>query len=760
MSLAEQAELVTTLKLRDQMSAGLRKTSTGVSALDKRVTGLKNNFSRTGQAMGNLSRNLKLGLVGLVGVGGLAIKWAADFEEQLDTINTVAKASPQALADIGDGIKKLARDTGTSTDELAAAYYDLVSAGVAAADAQTVLTEANELAIGGLSTTGEAVDLLTTAINAYGKDASEAARIADGFAQSIAAGKVTAAELAASFARVAPQAAALGIEIEELQAGYSVMTAAGVKAAETSTYMASAITALQRKTAPMEVLQKKMNVDFKELARERGLAVAYQILAKGADKYGFELIDVLGRQEAVAFALLTGGRNARGYAKALQDIKRSHDGEGVAAGQAAERQKGFNRTVARLKETVKTTFIDGSVAFLPVLKKVTDRIASFVSNNRAKLATMGRGLAAAIDKLINPQFRTRQDEGATVVERIESPLDKLAGYVGTINWSAVGEGLKIAGQGVVAAVNAFNSMDPEIQKGLIAFFTANKLLAGAPAAAIRDFAGIVLSSLKTITAANVTVIGKTVTGPGGGGGTPLGPPSPTTPGETPPKGTQPGVVLPGIGAIAFFDTGEAMRLWEQANAYLHRTADNTEQPKPGFDESGRRQFGGPGGRRGLGKGLGESATIWRELPTKFGDQVERNVKPPIESVGKAVQSAKVAEIREQHTATQRAVAAAKQAADRTQNQAVLTREQNMRSAAATKSILSGLREAAQNGVVETAGAKERLGSVIRGILGVEGAVNRKDLSVTTNVNTTLQVSAVTIARQVDRVVARNRQVAE
>ena len=44
---------------------------------------------------------------------------------------------------------------GTPLEELTQGYYDLVSAGIKAKDAQNVLTQANKLAIGGLASTAE-----------------------------------------------------------------------------------------------------------------------------------------------------------------------------------------------------------------------------------------------------------------------------------------------------------------------------------------------------------------------------------------------------------------------------------------------------------------------------------------------------------------------------------------------------------------------------------------------------------------------------
>src|SRR3990167_5963869 len=247
----------------------------------KNLKGINKELGKMGsiaqRGVGTALKNIgKLAIVGAgvgVALGVGAVKAAADFESQLNTINTVAGRTPAQLDAIGDGIRKIARDTGRPLEELTAGFYDLVSAGVAADQAQRVLASSNRLAIGGLGTAAEGVDLLTTALNSYGVAArdqgAQSERFADIFAKAIEKGKVKASELAASFATVGPIAAASGIEIEELAAGYSRLTAKGVPAAEAATQMRSALVGLLSPNAKLNAIQKQTKINFAELAKEK-----------------------------------------------------------------------------------------------------------------------------------------------------------------------------------------------------------------------------------------------------------------------------------------------------------------------------------------------------------------------------------------------------------------------------------------------------------------------------------------------------------
>src|SRR6185369_1153971 len=167
-----------------------------------------------------------------------------------------------------------------STDDLTGGFYDLVSAGVSAQDAINVLRDSAKFATGALGTTGEAVDLVTSAMNAYGLKASDATRITDIFAKAVADGKVTAAELGSSIANIAPIAASAGISLEEVSAGYALLTAKGVPAAQAATEMRAAISALLTPNKQLNDIQKQTGINFAKLADQKGLAVALEEIRK------------------------------------------------------------------------------------------------------------------------------------------------------------------------------------------------------------------------------------------------------------------------------------------------------------------------------------------------------------------------------------------------------------------------------------------------------------------------------------------------
>ena len=540
--LADTAKLAVQLDLKGNFTNQLRTNQKALGQFDAAVTRTGSRAHRAGQQVGtgflNAGRLVAAGAATATGALIGVLKVAGDFESQLNTINTIARKNSTELGLIGEGIRKVARDTGASLDDLTTGYYDLLSAGIKAADAQNVLTQANTLAIGGLSTTAEAVDLLTTAINTYGGDATKAAKYTDVFAKAIERGKITAADLAANFSSVGPLAASLGIEIEELGAGFATLTAAGTSAGEASTQMASALSALLKKTPDLEKLEKATGRNYAAIAGSKGLNVALQQMQKDADKAGIELVDLVGRKEALLYILQTTGPN---MAKYNANLTAMGDAAGTAAEQMAERQKGLNFQLGILKARVTDAAIVIGSELLPKITPVFERLNKALADPKviSQIQAFGEKLAGLFtDKNIDQGVKALQ--GAFEIAKDAAPV--------------IADAARITGSALKVAVDLFRSLPPEIQGLAVAGLAINKITGGL----VTNLAGGLISSvLKQLVSGVVNVNGAVVHVNGGVGGVPGGPG-----GKGGGKGgllgglalgLGAGIVLEGTGGLGFLD---------------------------------------------------------------------------------------------------------------------------------------------------------------------------------------------------------------
>ena len=440
----------------------LNKTATGTGSAFKAVAGHIGGFQKNiGRAFSDLGRGASTAAhniekmtfaAGALAVGGgvAAVKWAGDFQAQLQTINTIAFATPEALKGIGDGIRKVALDTGQSLDDLTGAYYDLLSAGVKTADAQSVLNNAVTLGIGGLATTTQTVDLLTTAYNAYGLTAQQTTQATDMFAQAIADGKVKADQISETFANVASVAKAYGVGINQIAASYGFLTAQGVPATEVTTEMNRAIISLIKPSSELDAAQKKLGVNFGDLIKSKGLVPALQVLRDYSDKTKIPLITLLGRIEAVKYALQTTGTQQAGFNAELDRINNS---AGMAAKQAAERQQGLNYELAKLKAAVHDAGIEIGTALIPKITPLVKQLDDFLVGHREDVKRFAQDLA--------------------------NGFQSVAEWVSKINFQQIGDSLKVAASFGRGLIEAFLAAPQWLQTAVVTGWGLNKLTGGA-----------------------------------------------------------------------------------------------------------------------------------------------------------------------------------------------------------------------------------------------------------------------------------------
>lgn len=318
----------------------------------------RDELNRTGQAVDQTGQRSQrsaavtqaagraiVGSTAAIGAGfAVAVQEGATFQQELANINTVARLTEPQTAALGDAIQQMARDTGISTADLNAAMYDMVSAGTITSDqlandlggSMETIRNAADLAIGGMGNIAGTTDVLTSTLNAYGLEATEAARVTDAMAVAIERGKVTADEIGSSIANVAPIAANAGIELEEISAAYATLTANGVPAAEATTQMRAAIVALMSPNERLKDIMADTGINFAEVAKEKGLHVALQQLRDVTDESAEAMQRVSGAKGLEAFSdALEDNQKALGLTNSEMDTLMNVAGEdGVAAAMA------------------------------------------------------------------------------------------------------------------------------------------------------------------------------------------------------------------------------------------------------------------------------------------------------------------------------------------------------------------------------------------------------------------------------------------
>lgn len=194
---------------------------------------------------------------------------AAQFETSTAMVATIADTSQKSLSSISKEVRGYSNETGEAASDMAEATYQAISASINTADAAAFAGTATKLAVGGFTSATTAVDVLTTAINAYGLAASDATQLSDYLITTRNLGKTSVDQLAQSVGKVIPLASAYNVQMDNLSSAYAVLTANGIATAESGTYLKSMLNELgDTGSGVSEVLLNSTGKTFAQLMEQ------------------------------------------------------------------------------------------------------------------------------------------------------------------------------------------------------------------------------------------------------------------------------------------------------------------------------------------------------------------------------------------------------------------------------------------------------------------------------------------------------------
>ena len=257
---------------------------TGNTQLD--TSGFTKSLGSMTVAAGNLIADLvKTASSQLMNLAQSAIQTGSLYETSLAKVGTIADLGKLSIQQLGDQITATSNSMGIAATDIAEATYQAISAGQDTANAVAFAGQAAKLAAAGFTSTTSAVDILTTALNAYGLSADQADHVSDVLLTTQNLGKTSVDELSSSMGRVIPLAAAYNVSVENLSSGLAVMTANGIATAEATTYTKSMLNELGDTGSTVgKILQAETGKSFAQLNAEgNSLGDVLQILYDNVD---------------------------------------------------------------------------------------------------------------------------------------------------------------------------------------------------------------------------------------------------------------------------------------------------------------------------------------------------------------------------------------------------------------------------------------------------------------------------------------------
>ena len=237
----------------------------------------------SGKSLGSALVRTLTKVVAAAGIGKMlqsAFTGGTAFESAMAKVGTIADTAKVPLESLSSQVLQVSGDMHIGANEISEAAYQAISAGQDTGNAVAFAGQASMLATAGFTSTTSAVDILTTALNAYGKGADEAGHVSDVLLTTQNLGKTSVDELAGSMGRVIPLAAAYNVSLENLSSGLAIMTANGIATAEASTYTKSMLNELGDTGSTVgKILQQQTGRSFAELnADGKSLGDVLQVL--------------------------------------------------------------------------------------------------------------------------------------------------------------------------------------------------------------------------------------------------------------------------------------------------------------------------------------------------------------------------------------------------------------------------------------------------------------------------------------------------
>lgn len=237
----------------------------------------------SGKSLGSALVGSLTKVVAAAGIGKMlqsAFTGGTAFESAMAKVGTIADTTKVPLESLSSQVLQVSGDMHIGANEIAEAAYQAISAGQDTGNAVAFAGQASMLATAGFTSTTSVVDILTTALNAYGKGADEAGHVSDVLLTTQNLGKTSVDELAGSMGRVIPLAAAYNVSMENLSSGLAIMTANGIATAEASTYTKSMLNELGDTGSSVgKILKQQTGKSFSELnADGKSLGDVLQVL--------------------------------------------------------------------------------------------------------------------------------------------------------------------------------------------------------------------------------------------------------------------------------------------------------------------------------------------------------------------------------------------------------------------------------------------------------------------------------------------------
>lgn len=335
---------------------------------------------RTSRQLNSVGNSMLGAGIGIATGIGYAVNEAAKFEKSISNISTLTENTPAQMKYIGDRILDISKKIPVAISDMTSGMYDVVSAGITGtANQLNVLDKSSRLAVAGLGTTKEAVNIMTSSLNAFGIEASNSQQVANLLMKTVKYGKTTVSGISESFGAFASIMKNSNVSLEEYLAGTAALTTTGMSMSRAQTQFSSATIALIKPNKTMAKLLANMGAkDIPEFIKQNGgLVNTLGLVAEKAKLLKIRLGDILGRKEGLSAAQSLLGAQKEKFKEIMTDMASGADILNTAF---AKQQETLSAKIQLMKNQMTNLAIRIGEILIPRLNGLLDSVLPIIEN--------------------------------------------------------------------------------------------------------------------------------------------------------------------------------------------------------------------------------------------------------------------------------------------------------------------------------------------------------------------------------------------
>lgn len=359
-------------------SKDLKKASKTQDTYRKKVDKTAKSTKTAGSAMKGYSKyagglTAALGLLATSFAAlGFPVVEAAKFQRKMSEVKAISGATGDAFKAMTAKARELGATTEFTANQAADGLKYLAMAGFNAEESTKALAGVLQLAQAGSMDLGRAADIATNVLTGFGLQVSDLGRVNDVLTQTFTHTNSSLEELGSAMVYVAPVAAGLGANFEDLAAAMGLLHSAGLKGSLAGTTLRGILSRLVSPTKQaadmMDKLGKRTAKGNLEILNAKGNFVGFTSLIKQLEESGAstaEIMKMLGQRAGPGLsALLSQGSAA---------LERMTDLNKTSAGRAKEIAKVMHDNVVGSFRAVKSAVQDVGISIGNILLPAIDK---------------------------------------------------------------------------------------------------------------------------------------------------------------------------------------------------------------------------------------------------------------------------------------------------------------------------------------------------------------------------------------------------